>query len=455
MLELAPEEAVAREPPFSLNAERSVLGSVLIKPSVFDLLRLEMEVDDFFLPAHREIWDAMRAIRGREQPLDALMLVDELKARGLLARLDGGEGYLLTLANSVPTAENVDHYADVVQEKARLRRIITACAETMSRAYGQRATSEELLEDNSRAMTKIATSETADLVTIGDLTEPLMEEFEWRSQRVQAGESPITGIRFGITRLDAMTAGLQPEEVVTVAADTGGGKTALAVQAAIILTAEDNGVALIIQLEMPKKQVAERAFVHVGLVNSHRLKTGQLDYEDFKRLQTAAIELVKRRLYIVEQAFAMREVEAVVRRVRARHPTSKILVVLDYIQLMKTGGRDTRAQQIGDIAKGCKQLAKATKVTFILVSQLNRSGVKEDKRPTMHDLKESGDIEQASDIILLPHNPQQLDDGDVDIFIDKHRNGAKRCIRAHWTGRYYRFSDPEIQPEPDSRMVDP
>lgn len=455
MLEVVRQDSAERTPPHSLDAEKSVLGSVLIRPAVFDLLRLELETDDFFLPAHREIWEAMRAVAGRGRPIDALMLADELKARGMLPRLEGGEGYLLALSNAVPTAESAEHYADVVQEKARLRGIIATCADTMARAYSERAGSDELLEDTSRGLTKIATKTTTDLVTIGELAAPLMDEFDARQRRSEAGESAVTGISTGITRLDSMTAGFQPQELIVIAADTGGGKTALAMQTAIRLAAQDDGVGIAFNLEMPRTQLAERAFAHVGLVNSQRLKLGNLDYDDFKRLQSAAVQLVKQRLYLEEQVFTVREVEAKTRRVRAKHPDARMLFVVDFIQLMRSSGRDNRAREIGIIAQAMKQLAKNLNATGILISQLNRGGVKKDERPTMHDLKESGDIEQAADIIILSHNEDDTDDGDLTLYVDKYRSGSRMRVKAHWTGRYYRFSDPEIQPEPDRRLIDP
>jgi replicative DNA helicase len=458
-------DIAVREPPRSLEAERSVLGSVLIKPSVIDSVGLELQVDDFVLPAHREIFDAMLAIARRDRTVDVVVLADELKSREMLKRLEGGEGYLLKLANETPTAENIAQYVAIVKERSQLRRVIATCLDTASRAYGSTEVA-ALLDEHAGQMLKISTGLGSDLVPIAELTDPLMEEFENRFLKSKAGESSVTGIKTGITRLDVITAGLQPEQVITIAGDTGGGKTALAMQIATNCAEDPEGVAIVFNLEMSRAELGEREFVHVSRLNSQKLKHGALDHDDFKRLHGTKHKIDAMPLYLEKKVDSMRLIEARCRRLRAKYPNKKkVLGVLDTLQLMgNSGPKDNRAREIGMISKWVKRMAGSLGMTWIMVSQLNREGAKakKDKEgnvlpPTIHDLKESGDIEQDSDIILLTHNPDEIPEGDVDLYLGKHRNGRRARIRVHWSGKTYRFSDPEIDmgpPPEDRRYVD-
>jgi replicative DNA helicase len=456
---------LARVPPHSLEAEQSVLGSILIKPSVIDSVGLELQVDDFFLPAHREIFDAMLAIAKRDRTVDVLVLADELKARGMMTRLEGGEQYLLKIVHDTPTAENVANYAGIVKERSQLRRVIATCLETASRAYGHVEVG-ALMDEHAGIMLKISTGLGSDLAPISDLTEPLMDEFEKRFLKSQAGESSVTGIRTGITRLDVITAGLQPEQVITIAGDTGSGKTVLAMQIATLCAEDPEGVAIVFNLEMSRLELGEREFVYVSGINSQRLKHGAIDHEDFKKLHGTKQKIDALPLYFEKKVDSMRVIEARCRRLRAKFPTKKkMLGVLDTLQLMgNSGPKDNRAREIGMISKWVKRMAGDLSMTWIMVSQLNRDGakVKKDKEgnvlpPTIHDLKESGDIEQDSDIILLTHNPDEIAEGDIDLYLAKHRNGRRARIRVNWCGKKYRFADPEIDmgpPPEDRRYVD-
>lgn len=443
--------------PHSVDAEKAVLGSVFIKPSVMDLLAVELQVDDFFMPVHREVFAAMLDIVSRRVPVDAISVADEMKARDTLKRMEGGEGYLLALANAVPTAENASYYLEVVRQRAQLRRVIVAALELASRAQAPDADASALLEEHSDRMMRIATGLSTDLVPASDLVNPLMDEFEQRWQRSQEGESAVTGIRTGITKLDVITAGLQPEQVCTIAGDTGGGKTAFAMQVATLCAADPDGMVAVFNLEMSRKELGERQFVHLSKINSQAVKTGALTPEDFRKLQGAASRIHELPLYLEEHADSVRQIEARCRRLRARFPgKKKFLGVLDTLQLMgNSGPKENRAREVGMISKAIKRLAKKLSMTWILVSQLNRDGAKtkKDKQgnvlpPTIHDLKESGDIEQDSDIILLTHNPDEVADGDIDLYLAKQRNGKRAHLKVHWEARIYRFSDPEVDPGP-------
>jgi replicative DNA helicase len=232
MLELATSNPApaSRTPPHNLEAEKSVLGAVFIKPAAFDELATNLAVDDFFLPAHREIFEAMLAIDKRRQPLDVLAVGDELKTAGLLSRLDGGIAYLSDLANSVPTAENILHYARIVREKATLRRLIAACAEIQSSAYGDFGEFDTFLDESETKVFKVAQQNRRETYSAtGDLMETVLHNLEVRTAERRA----VTGVPTGFTKLDEITAGLQPENLIIVAARPGGGKTSWAFNVAM------------------------------------------------------------------------------------------------------------------------------------------------------------------------------------------------------------------------------
>ena len=449
-LAIAKADIAVREPPHNLTAERAVLGAVLIDPNRFTEIRSELATDDFFLPAHREVWDAMRALSERGRAPDVVSLADELKARGMLPRLENGEAYLGVLAN-VAEAIFLENHLRIVQERAHLRRVIMACSEVASRAYGDVGDVGEFLDEANAHLSRVTSSvATNDLVTVGDLIDPIMLEFRRRSERAAAGDemASVTGARTGVTKLDLLTGGFQPGNLVIVAAGTSAGKTALAAQTAILNALDGDGVSLLINLEMTRLELAERAFAHVGNVDSATLRAGKQDLEDQQRLRDAAKKLVVARVYVEDSAYRMRELSARFRRLRAKHPTERILGVVDFLQLVRgeTERGMNRAQEIGRIAQGLKALGKELGMAMVVLSQLDRGWVKQE-RPTKYNLKESGDIENAADIIILIHNRDGTSDGNVGLWVDKNRNGACKLVISHWRGRFYSFSDSEYEHE--------
>lgn len=432
------------ELPYSLTAERAVLGAVVMDPARFCEIRTELAMDEFLLPAHREIWNAMRALDERGRSPDAVSLGDELKARGMLPRLEGGEGYLLTCANAVE-ALYLENHLRIVQEKAQLRRVIAACAEIQARAYGDVGEVGAFLEEASAKVARVvAPASNVDLTTVGDLIDPLMTEFSRRAKRYAEGDemASVTGVRTGVTKLDLLTGGWQPGNLVVIAGGTSSGKTALAAQAAIGNVLDDDGVSMLINLEMTRLELAERAFVHVARVDSATLRAGRQDLHDSEQLKSAAKKLVMAHLYVEDSTFRTRELAGRFRRLRAKYPARKLLGIVDFLQLVR-GDHDrglNRAQEIGRIAQFLKELGKELGMPMVVLSQLDRGWVKQD-RPTKYNLKESGDIENAADIIILIHNRDNTSSGNVGLWVDKNRNGACKLVVAQWEGRFYRFSD--------------
>jgi replicative DNA helicase len=265
--------AASRQPPHNLEAEKSVLGGVLIKPAAFDEIATSLQVDDFFLPAHREIFDAMLALDKRRQPLDVIAVADELRVRGMVARLEGGEAYLLTLSNSVPTAENINHYGRLVKEKATLRRLIASCAEIQSRAYGDFGEFEQFLDEAETQVFKVAQQNRRETYSAApDIIEEVLHNIEVRAAERKA----VTGVPTGFTKLDEITAGLQRENLIIVAARPGGGKTSWAINVAVHAAMRKIPV-LIFSLEMSKYELMERMLAAEARIDSGKIKRGFLE----------------------------------------------------------------------------------------------------------------------------------------------------------------------------------
>jgi len=471
MLEVVSSQPVSsRSPPHNLEAERAVLGGVLIKPSVFDEVAMALQIDDFFLPAHREVFEAMLAIDKRRQPLDLVALADELRVRGMIARLEGGEAYLLALYNNVPTAENVNHYARLVKEKATLRRLIAACAEIQSRAYGDFGQFEEFLDEAETQVFKVAQQNRRETYSAApDIMEEVLHNIEVRAAERKA----VTGVPTGFTKLDELTAGLQRENLIIVAARPGGGKTSWAINVAVHAAMRKIPV-LIFSLEMSKYELMERMLAAEARIDSGKIKRGFLEYSDWKnKIHPASKSLAEAPILIDDSsAISIMEIRAKARRFRGdnryfpplgptpdgRPPQPPLgLIVVDYLQLARGGGGkkdENRQQEIAEISRGLKALAKDLKVPIIAVSQLNREVEKREGKPKLSDLRESGAIEQDADMILFIHREDQGDGGvsstptsTSEIIVGKHRNGATGSVKVTFIREYTKFENYADEPE--------
>jgi len=435
--------------PHNVEAEQSVLGAVFIRPSLWPTVESQLRLDEFFLPAHREVYDAMATVAHRQMPLDPVTVADELRARDVIRRLDGGEGYLMTLANAVPTAENVAGYVSIVRNAAAKRDLIRLCAETASRAWGE-VEADRLVEEHSTLVSKLVVrSARNDLDLLGDSVAGALDAIEAR------GSGAVEGVKTGIFALDAMTNGFFPEEFVILGADPGAGKSALAVQTGLRLCVEEGGTCFCVNLEMSKQQLAERALAHLGEVNSFYLRSGKVSIDDTHRLYDAGSLLRKLRFYANTKVRSVREFGALARVWRARHPNDKALAIFDFLQLASGGNdRQSRAQQVADDARALKALAGELGLPIIGVSSLNRDRKDNAKPPTMKSLKESGDVEYAADFVILIWNKDLTKDGPVTLVCDKGRNGAPGgWVQAHWIGRHYKFCDVERDVEPEQQEM--
>jgi replicative DNA helicase len=475
MLELATSNpAPQRTPPHNLDAEKSVLGAVFIKPAAFDELATNLAVDDFFLPAHREIFEAMLALDKRRHPLDILAVADELKTAGLLSRLEGGSAYLNDLANAVPTAENILHYARLVKEKATLRRLIAACAEIQSTAYGDFGEFDTFLDEAETKVFKVAQQNRRETYSAtGDLMDEVLHNLEVRTAERKA----VTGVPTGFQKFDEITAGLQRENLIIVAARPGGGKTSWAVNVAMHAAIQHNIPVLLFSLEMSKYELMERMLAGEARIDSSRIKRGFLEYADWKnKIHPASGRLAAAPIFIDDSsAISIMEIRAKARRFRGDprffpppppaqpgHPPAPPLglIIVDYLQLARGGssGRkdDNRQQEIADISRGLKSLAKDLKVPIIAISQLNREVEKREGKPRLSDLRESGSIEQDADMVLFIHR-EDLASGEgpvasdptaiAEIIIGKHRNGGTGSVKMTFIKEYTKFENYADEPE--------
>ncbi len=436
--------------PHSLSAEQSVLGAVFISPRLWPTIASQLPMDAFFLPAHRVVYDAMVGVAHRRMPIDPITVADELRSRGELGRLEGGEDYLLRLAESVPTSENIDAYVGIVRRAANLRSVIHLCAEASSRARGD-VEDDLLVEDIQRQLSKVVLRNASELRRLGDCIPQVLNDIESRREN----DSGIIGVRTGVRSLDLLTCGFLPEEMTIIGADPGAGKSALAVQAGLLLCIEEAGTCFDASLEMPEKMIAERALAHLADVNSYHLRRGSISIDEARGLQDAGGVLQGIDYYVADDVRTVREFAAKARVWRARHPRQKGLAIFDFLQLAASSGNgNNRAQQVGNDARELKALARELKVPVIAISSLSRSPKDAAKQPPrMSDLKESGDVEYAADFVILIWNPDGTKDGPVNFVVAKNRNSPAEMVSGHWIGRHFRFCDFAREPAQQSLIA--
>ncbi len=452
----------ARTPPASIEAERAVWGSALIRPTCVADILAALVADDFFLPAHRDIYDAVAALTRRGVPLDPVVLVDELRAQGALGKLQDRDGYIIQLASEVPTAENVEHYIRLVADRAALRRLITTCAEIQARAYGDFGDVEDFMDEAEGAVFKVTqrTRASTNVATTGAMMGGLLQTLEHRRRDQRA----VTGVPTGIVRFDRMTAGLQPEHLIILAARPGVGKTSWALNIVANAAIRHQMPCLVFSLEMTKAELLERLLSAEARVRGEDLRVGNLSAEDWRdRIYPAAGAIAEAPILIDDGGGqTILQLAAQARRFRAnptffpaqapeaRPPLG--LIVVDYVQLAQGSGarkNQSREQEVAEITRGLKALAKAVKLPIVAVSQLSREPDKRaDKRPQLSDLRESGAIEQDADVVAFIHRDDYYDDagpdvirGRAEILLRKNRHGDTGTCLATWLAQYTRFEN--------------
>jgi replicative DNA helicase len=441
-----------RLPPQNIEAEMGVLGGVLLNNDMLHEVMTILTADDFYREAHQTIFRAIRDLYDQGKGVDAIILADELVRRGEFERV-GGEEILAAVLNSVPHAANAKYHAHIVRQKSISRHLIQSCNESLQEIYDGKLTADEQLESAERRIFQIAEEQvTGETVELRDILGKTMDRIAARSESRHA----VTGVGTGYYELDDMSGGLQNAQLIILAARPSMGKTAIALNICEHVAVNLRKGVLVVSLEMVQNELAERLICARSRIDGQKLKTGQnLSTRDMAQLGKGFEELRSSPIFIDDTPTrTMLQITANARRLKMRHDIG--LVIVDYIQLIESeseDGRDNRQEQIAKISRRLKTLARELEVPVIALSQLNRAvETREDRRPRMADLRESGAIEQDADLVLLLHRPEYYDPNDqpglAELIIAKNRNGATGKIKLAFLKTFFRFENLATVAEP-------
>jgi replicative DNA helicase len=438
-----------RLPPHNRDAERGVLGSMLrdnhIIPEVVQLIRAA----DFYVFGHQKIFEGIAELNVEQgKPADMVTLTDWLNEKKYLEDA-GGPGYLVDLWDAAPSAANAKHYAEIIRQKAIIRNLIHACNELQQDAYDQATPAQELLDSAERRIFEIAEMGiTGDTKTLQDA---INEAYIRLDQRKQRGDMEYSGIPSGFTDLDRLTAGLQNSELIIVAARPSVGKTAFALNLLRHIVVEERLPALFVSLEQARVELAERLLCCQARVDSHKLRKGHLNAEEIEKLFEAGDVLSQAKLFIDDTpGQGMLRIAANARRLKMRHGLR--IVVIDYLQLIDPDDRkESRQEQVAAISRRLKFLARELQVPVVALAQVNRSSEdRQDHRPRLSDLRESGAIEQDADTVMMLHRPDYHEPGQqeglVEIIVAKQRNGPTGDVTLAYVKQYMRFENFAVEP---------
>ncbi|WP_442910938.1 replicative DNA helicase [Kitasatospora sp. NBC_01266] len=438
-------EGFERVPPQDIPAEQSVLGGMMLsKDAIADVVEV-LKPLDYYRPAHELIHSAILDLYARGEPADPITVASELTKRGELTRV-GGPGYLHTLVNSVPTAANAEYYAEIVHERAVLRRLVEAGTRIAGMGYAAEGDVDEIVnaaQAEIYAVTEQRTSE--DYAPLADIMEGALDEIEAIGSR----QGQMSGVPTGFADLDALTNGLHPGQMIVIAARPAMGKSTLALDFSRACSITNGLPSVIFSLEMGRNEIAMRLLSAEARVALHHMRSGNMTDDDWTRVARRMPDVTAAPLYIDDSPnLSMMEIRAKCRRLKQRQDLK--LVVIDYLQLMQSGGSrraESRQQEVSDMSRNLKLLAKELEVPVIALSQLNRGPEQRtDKKPMVSDLRESGSIEQDADMVILLHREDAYEKespraGEADLIVAKHRNGPTATITVAFQGHYSRFVD--------------
>jgi replicative DNA helicase len=446
-----------RLPPHNLEAEQGVLGSILWENDVMHEVASFVRVEDFYRDTHQVIFAAIRDMYEQRRAIDAVTLSDELKRRGQFEQV-GGNDALAEITGSVPHAANGKYYAEIVKEKAVHRQLIEYATEIIRDGYSNQYTAQEMLETAEKKIFGIAEDQVRG--DILDLTTVLNDAMD-RIDRRMGSPHAVTGIASGFFHLDDITWGFEPGQLIVVAGRPSMGKTAFALNICDNAAVTHKVPVLFISLEMGHLEIAERLLSGRSRIDSYKLRTGKgLGIPQMKELTRAVNELNQGQIMIDDTPSRnMLQITATARRLRLRRKIG--LIIVDYIQLIESEDtRDSRQEQIAKISRRLKTLARDLKVPVIALSQLNRAvETREDRRPRMADLRESGAIEQDADIVLLLHRPEYYDSTDTpgvaELIVAKNRNGKTDTVKFTFLKEIMRFENLAMVAEPYPEQPSP
>jgi replicative DNA helicase len=434
-----------RTQPHSLEAERSVLGAILIDVNAINLALEVITPADFYRFAHRLIFEAMIALNQTNDPIDLITLSERLNRAGHLAEV-GGAAYVSQLTDGVPRAVNVQHYANIVKEKATLRALIASANEVLSRAFDGAVDADEQLDEAERSIFQIADGRLrSGFVSLGNLVDNSYQMLE----KLQEQRGAITGVPTGFHDLDEMTSGFQPGDLVILAARPGVGKTSFVLNVAVN-AAKQSGLSVgVFSLEMSKEQLFMRLLTSEAKVDGHRMRTGYLGEQDYDRIALALSEMHDLKVFIDDTpSIGVLEMRAKARRLKKEHGLNMLIV--DYLQLMQGGGRfESRQVELASISRSLKILAKELGIPIVALSQLSRAAeTRSDHRPQLSDLRESGALEQDADIVMFifraemyntPEEHNAENDNKATIIVGKQRNGPTGDVDLAFLKAFTRF----------------
>lgn len=437
--------AFTRTPPYDEEAEQSVLGGMLLSKDAIASVVEVLKAHDFYKPVHETVYRAILDLYAKGEPADPITVAAELTRRGEIARV-GGPGYLHDLVQSVPTAANAEYYAEIVHEQAVLRRLVEAGTRITQMGYAADGDVNEIVNSAQAEMYAVTDERTSeDYLPLADIMEGALDEIEAIGSR--SGE--MTGVPTGLADLDALTNGLHPGQMVVIAARPAMGKSTLALDVARACSIKNNLPSAFFSLEMGRNEIAMRLLSAEARVGLHHMRSGSMTDDDWVRLARKMPSVTEAPLYIDDSPnLSMMEIRSKCRRMKQRNDLK--LIVIDYLQLMQAGGSrrpESRQQEVSEMSRNIKLLAKELEVPVIALSQLNRGPEqREDRLPRVSDLRESGGIEQDSDLVILLHREDAYDKespraGEADLIVAKHRNGPTATITVAFQGHYSRFVD--------------
>ena len=435
--------------PHDLVAEQSVLGAVFISPETMTSLADELTPDDFYKPANKIVFKTMLSLLEKGEPIDATTMVSALTNQGDISNI-GGVTYVVELVNSTPTSKNVEHYAKLVKEKAMLRKVIADLSESLSSAYQGDVSISDIISKTEKSMLNISNQNTGTgFRNVADILDTHMQIVETRSQT----DGFVTGLSTGFVGLDKITTGLHEGNLIILAARPAMGKTALALNIAKHVATMERKPAVIFSLEMGAEELIERMVASEGMIPGYHLKTGNLSTDEWKRLVHAQSNLYDVPIFVDDTAgIRISEIRSKARKL-SQEMGGLGIIIIDYLQLITGSKRENRQQIVSEISRELKILAKDLRVPVIALSQLSRSvEQRQDKRPMLSDLRESGSIEQDADIVAFLYREayyqkEQADSQEAnnvtELILEKNRHGSLGTVKLYFHKEYTKFSSVE------------
>ena len=434
-----------RVPPQKIEAEQAVIGGMLIEKEAISKVAEFLKADDFYREAHRLIFEAMLELFNKNEAVDLVTVTEVLRKNDKLEAV-GGIAYITSLANSVPTAANINYHGKIVEEKALLRGLINSATHIASMGYEDTEAVTDIIDKAEKMILEVSERKmSGDFVPIKSI---IFDAFG-KIEQLYASKGGITGLATGFKDLDKITSGLQPSDLILVAARPSMGKTAFTLNIASHVAIREKKAVAFFSLEMSKEQLVQRMLCSEATIDSQRLRIGELEERDWTKLISAADRLSSAPIYIDDTpGITVMEMRSKARRLKIEHDLQ--LIIIDYLQLMQGSsnkGGDNRQQEISEISRSLKALARELNVPVIALSQLSRSvESRQIKKPMLSDLRESGSLEQDADIVSFLYredyyNPETENKNITDIIIAKHRNGPVDTVQLFFHKQFTKFCD--------------